>query len=161
MSAGYNIKFDKSDFKELKKMQREHPAAFKKALEKGAIQLMTWMNDGSPREDRTPPIRWGILRGSASAFVGNKFVGVAPSTARGVPTPAKSYEAPSPMRVTIIYNTNYAARMHEWKGGWGEKTIQAGNAGNKWIEKHLIADKDAFMEVVAEAFKKEAKLDSA
>ena len=32
-----------------------------------------------------------------------------------------------------------------------------GDAGNKWVEKHLQADKDALMQVIAKEFKRIAK----
>lgn len=125
------------------------------ALAQVAIQMMTWMNTGSPAEPLKPPIRFGTLRGSASAFVGKKLIGTAPSEG-GDPTPAMSYDAEDNV-VTVVYNTDYAAKMHEWKGGWGPYTLQDGNAGAKWIEKHIMADSPLAMAGLAEILKERAK----
>lgn len=144
----------------LKKLQKQSPQHFDKAMQKGAIQFLTWANNGSKNESRKPPIRWGVLRGSSSAFVGDKLV----QTFR-IPIKSGADEAPSPLKdykgkelvITWIWNTDYAAKMHEWKGGWGKFTEQDGDAGNKWLEKHLRADRDDLMKMIAIEFKKEAK----
>lgn len=147
----------------LKKLQRKSPAIFKKAMEKGAIQFLTWANTGSKLEKRTPPIRWGVLRGSSSAFVGNKLVTTfqqsIKSGAPEKPTPATSHAALAALIITWVWNTNYAWKMHEWgkkpKQKWGKFTLQAGNAGNKWLEKHLQRDRNDLMKVIGLEFKKE------
>lgn len=125
------------------------------AMAQVAVQMMTWMNTGSPNEPLKPPIRFGTLRGSASAFVGSKLIGVAPSEG-GEPTPATAYSANANI-ITIVYNTDYAAKMHEWKGGWGKYTTQDGSAGAKWIEKHIIADAPLAMQGIAEILKARSK----
>lgn len=139
------------DLSGLKKLQRKSPALFAKALEKPAIQMLTWMNTGSPRESRTPPIRTGVLRGSGTAFVGGKLVATTPS-AGADGTPAGSSNADG-LNVHWVFNTDYAAKMHEYEGEWGEFTEQAKDAGNKWMEKHIIADRQAFAAFVAKEFK--------
>lgn len=145
----------------LANLQKKSPQAFKKALKVAAIQFINWANTGSKQEPRTPPIRWGVLRGSSSAFVGSKMVAVFPINiepgAPEEPTPAQTHSAPA-LTITWAWNTDYANKMHEWKGNWGKFTLQAANAGNKWLEKHLRADKDALMKVIGMEFKKEAKL---
>lgn len=144
------------DLKPLKRLQQKSPKAFEKSMEVAAIQFLTWCNRGSKAESRTPPIRWGVLRGSSSAFVGNKLVAIyTPHQVGGETTPAKS-GGMAGLIITWVWNTDYAAKMHEWKGGWGKFTIQAGNAGNKWLEKHLRYDRDALMDVIRIQFKKEA-----
>ena len=125
------------------------------ALAQVAVQMLTWMNTGSPNEPLKPPIRFGTLRGSGSAFVGDKLIGVAPSEG-GEPTPATSLSAPD-YTITVVYNTDYAAKMHEWKGGWGPYTTQDGNAGAKWIEKHINADGPLAMAGFAEILRERAK----
>lgn len=150
-----------TNLKPLQRLQRQSPTLFAKAMERGAIQFLTWANTGSMNESRTPPIRWGVLRGSSSAFVGNKLVATFPinvdSSAPESPTPAEA-GGTAGLVITWAWNTDYAAKMHEWRGGWGKFTIQAGNAGNKWLEKHLRADRDALMKMIAIEFKREAKL---
>lgn len=142
------------DLRGLKALQRRSPAMFAKALERPAIQMLTWMNTGSPRESRTPPIRTGVLRGSGTAFVGGKLVATTPS-AGGTPTPAGTSGAPTPLTVHWTYNTDYASKMHERPEGssWGAFTEQAQDAGSKWMEKHVIADREAFAAFVAKEFK--------
>lgn len=157
------LDFSRSDMANLQKLIKKSPAAFRKAQEIASLQLLTWMNTGSggTSESRKPPIRWGILRGSSSAFVGAVKVGDYPITikagAKETISPASSYVAPD-NTTTIVYNTDYAAKMHEWEGGWGEFTERDGDAGNKWIEKHLQADKDLFVKVLGIEFKKETRL---
>jgi hypothetical protein len=141
----------------LRKLARISKPNFIKAMEKAAIQFLTWCNNGSPREPRKPPIRWGILRGSSSAFVGKKLVSIFQINTSGAieaPTPAQSHAADA-TTATWVWNTDYATRMHEWRGSWGRFTLQDGNAGNKWLEKHLRKDRNALMELVATEFRKE------
>jgi hypothetical protein len=146
----------------LKKLQRKSPKAFNKAMKIGAIQFLTWANTGQGGvSNKKPPIRFGVLRGSASAFVGGKLVQVYPQPIKAgadeSPTPARSHSAPED-QITWVWNTDYATKMHEWKGGWGKFTQQDMNAGNKWLEDHLKADKKALRDVIGMEFKKELGL---
>jgi len=147
------------NLKPLQKLQQKSPKHFRTAAEKGAIQFLTWANNGSKNETRKPPIRWGVLRGSSSSFVGNKFLSVFPinvkTGALEQPTPAKSYSGKD-LVLTWCWNTDYAAKMHEHQGGWGKFTLQDGDAGNKWIERHLRRDKNDLMKMIAIEFKKAA-----
>lgn len=158
-----SMDFKKNDLKNLERLVRRSPGAFKKAQEKASLQLLTWMNTGSggTSESRKPPIKWGVLRGSSSAFVGNSKVGDfkinVDARSKEQISPATSYSAPDGT-TTIVYNTEYAAKMHEWKGGWGEATERDGDSGEKWIERHLQADKDLFMKVIGIEFKKDVGL---
>ena len=148
-----NIKLDK--FKNVSKKSMNN------ALEKGSIQMLTWANNGSPKESATPPIRWGVLRGSSSAFVGDKSTYVFPQDvsqeATEDATPAISYKG-NESTITIVYNVNYAFKMHEEKGkSWeqlGPFSEQAKNVSDKWLEKHLAADKDILFEMIAKIVKK-------
>lgn len=142
------------DMEPLKKLQKRSPKIFQKAMEKGAIQFLTWANDGSPRESRRPPIRWGVLRGSASAFVGGKLVAVSPVGSDG--EPLTTYQDVD-TTISWIWNAPYAAKMHEHTGNWGPYTTQDSNAGNKWLEKHLQADKEALLKMIEVEFWKAAK----
>ena len=151
----------KKDFRALEKMMRRDPEAFFIAMSRAAVQMLNWCNLGSARDSRKPPIRWGVLRGSSSAFIGNKLIGTFPQAispgAGESPTPAVSHQA-KPTVLTFVWNTDYATKMHEWKGGWGDFTIQDGDAGNKWLERHLQADKNDLMKLISTEFKKEAGL---
>lgn len=140
---------------QLKTLQTSREADLRFALAQVAVQMLTWMNTGSPNEPLKPPIRFGTLRGSGSVFVGKKLIGIAPNEG-GDPTPATSFQGPD-WTITIVYNTSYAAKMHEWKGGWGPYTTQDGSAGAKWIEKHIDADGPLAMAGLAEILKERAK----
>lgn len=131
---------------------------FETAMARAALQFLTWSNVGSAKSSRKPPIRWGILRGSSSVFVGDKLISVFPQNVKAGSgekiSPAKQY-AGKPTVMTAVWNTEYATIMHEWEGGWGDFTKQDGDAGAKWLEEHLKADKDDLMEMVTVEFKKE------
>lgn len=150
LSMGRNLK-------RLDRFMKKDPERFTRALEIAATQFLTWANTGQGPSSAKPPIRFGILRGSSSAFVGGKLVEVYPQNIKPgsgeSPTPAKTHSAPD-TQVTWVWNTDYAKKMHEWQGGWGEFTRQDGDAGNKWLEKHLQADKNALFEVIGKEYKK-------
>lgn len=149
----------RTDLSALLSLQKKSPALFHEAMKIGAIQLLTWCNVGSSKESRKPPIRFGVLRGSSSAFVGNELVQVFPQSikagAKESPSPATAHNAKK-LTITVVYNTNYAARMHEGQYNPGEVSAQDGDAGNKWVEKHLEADKEILMALIAKEFKKRA-----
>lgn len=147
------------DLKGLRKMLRANDQLFAKALERPAIQMLTWMNVGSVREPRTPPLKTGTLKGSGSAFVGSKLVGTTPNTSEagsggGKPTPATASNAPTPTTVHWVYNTDYAAKMHEWPRAYSALSQAAGAVDNKWMEAHIRADREAFAEFVAKDYGK-------
>ena len=138
----------------LARLQKQSPKYFKEAQKRGAIQFLNWANNGSAKSSKKPPIRWGVLRGSSSAFVGGDLVMKFPYVVKeGMVTPAENYSGKD-LVITWCWNTDYAAKMHEWTGGWGKFTLQDGNAGNKWIEEHLQADKEDLMKVIGEEFKR-------
>lgn len=150
------------DLSPLNGLARKSPGAFVKALKRGAIQFLNWSNLGSANSPRKPPIRFAVLRASSSAFVGKEFVTSFQTAVKGGgserPTPARSVGSAPPTRVTWVWNTDYATRMHEWTGNWGPVTVQDGDAGRKWLEEHLEADRDSFYDVVRREFQKEAGL---
>lgn len=153
------------DLSPLKKLQRQSPEKFKRAMEKGGIAFLNWANLGSRKCTRKPPIRWGVLRGSSSAFVGSKLVTtfpqvltpvIAPGMAQMSATPAKSYSG-KPLVITWCWNTEYARKMHEWgknpNEGWGPATRRDLDAGNQWLLMHLDKDRNDLMKVIAKEFK--------
>jgi hypothetical protein len=154
--SSFHFNFTRSEMTGLKMLQKKSPVAFRKAQEVAALQMLTWMNDGSPVCPAKPPIDWGTLRGSSSAFLGNELVGVARNAGVDA-TPALSWSAAKDT-TSWVWNTDYAARMHEHEGNWGPKTAADPGAGNKWVEKHLAADKEIYLKLVCSVFKKEAGL---
>jgi hypothetical protein len=156
-----SMKFKEKPFPELQPLIKKSPNAFKNAQKKGAIQFLNWANNGSAKETRKPPIRWGVLRGSSSAFVGSELVQTYDipimAGADERPTPAQSHNAKDD-QMTWVWNTDYATKMHETNYKPGPFTAQDGNAGPKWLEKHLNADKDDLMKVIGMEYKKETGL---
>jgi len=146
------------DLTSLQRLQRISGPALQRAEEKGALQFLTWANTGSggSKSPAKPPIRFGILRGSSSTFVNGKLVGVYPQNIRSgtieKPTPAKSTNKKN---IVWVWNTGYATKMHEGEYELGEFSAKDGNAGPKWIEKHLQADKEALIDFIGEEFFKE------
>lgn len=149
------------NLKPLEALAKKSPAAFKKGMKKGALQFLTWANTGTGKSSKKPPIRFGVLRGSSSAFVGGELVDtykiIIKPGAKESPSPATSHSAPM-TTITWVWNTSYAAKMHEWNGPWGPFTIQDGNAGAKWVEDHLKADRDALIEMIGSEVKSELGL---
>lgn len=158
LSIGPNIKMT-MDLSPLKKLQKKSPESFKKAMARGGIQFLTWANTGSASSSKKPPIRFGVLRGSSSAFIGNELIMTYPQNikpeADEQPTPAKTNDYAKDLTLVFVWNTDYAAKMHEWKGTWGPFTEQDGDAGNKWLEEHLQADREDLMEMIGKEFAKE------
>lgn len=157
-----NTQLRVTDTMDIPRLMRTSSASFQKAKEKMGVQMLTWMNAGSPNESATPPIRWGVLRGSSTVFVGGSLVGIYPQkihTGAGEEiTPATSYDGKKEV-VTVVWNTNYAYKMHEERGKkWqdlGPFSAQSGNATDKWVEKHLNADKESLYELMATIIRKE------
>ena len=129
-----------------------------------ALQFLQWTNQGSPREQVVPPIATGNLRGSASVFVGPVLI----QTTRGEEpdgTPATDTDERNMDNVTIVYNTAYAAKLHEsmdWTPGGNppnkeveHNPAKVANVGNKWVEKHMKADAQAFFQMYADLLKAE------
>jgi hypothetical protein len=121
-----------------------------------ALQLLNNCANGSPKEPVVPPIWIGYLRGSGSVFVNDKFISATPAIAGS--TPLRNFKVQlkeGQTIISIIYNTPYAARLHEKKWEPGAKSIKAGNVGNKWIERHLKADAAELMWLYGTILKKE------
>jgi hypothetical protein len=145
----------------LKTLSFAFPKAVNRGMKKGADTLLDWMNEGSSKESRTPPVYYGDLIESSSVFVGSDLAGAggrAQGAKPGAGTlnadPLTNYNGKS-FTITVIYNSSYAAKMHEWMGGWGKYTRARKDAGNKWVEKHLQADKDELMKIIGKSIKRE------
>jgi hypothetical protein len=135
----------------MRAFQVKHEKVSEMALGKVGLQLINWIVNGSSREGVVPPVKTGLLRGSGSVFVGNKFIGATPRFS-GLGTPNQSYEG-KPNEVTVGFNTRYAAKLHEEKFKLGLVSMQSGNVGNKYVEKHLKADGKALFAFYAKLLK--------
>ena len=120
-----------------------------------AKQLLNWSNQGSANDSVVPPIDTGNLRGSASVFIGSVLV----QNTRGEygeGTPLLTHSDTNNV-ITIIYNTAYAAWLHENPMGevWqpGPKSVLSGDVGDKWLERHLKADGASLLEMYASLLK--------
>jgi hypothetical protein len=133
------------------KFKASNPKVQEEALVKAGLQLLNWIVNGSPKESVVPPVLTGQLRGSGSVFVGNKFISATPDQS-GKGEPNTSYNAPNNV-ITVGFNTSYAAKLHEtaWNPGVGSQ--RSGNVGNKFIRKHLAADKDLLFSFIAKIYR--------
>jgi hypothetical protein len=121
-----------------------------------ALQLLNNCANGSPGSPVKPPIWTGYLRGSGSVFVNGKFISATPGIAGSTPLRQLAIQAKGTETIiSVVYNTDYAAWLHEevWKPG--AKSVKAGNVGNKWIERHLNADGAELMWLYGKILKKE------
>lgn len=125
------------------------------ALANAGLALLNWIIKGSTKETRQPPIDTGLLWGSGSVFVNDKLIGISPPV-NGQGTPNTDY---SPMTtknkpiMTVGFNTSYAAAVHEKTYNLGKRSREQKDAGNKFLEKHLISDKELLMEGIAKYMK--------
>lgn len=141
------------------------PKAREKGLFAFGLQLLNNTVNGSPNEASRPPIKDGRLRGSGSVFVGNKKVGDT-STFSGTSggTPATSSGESNPNVITVGFNTEYAARMHEhlepygtpdpWFGKTLKAHMDAADVTGKFLERHLKADKEELFFLYAKIYRK-------
>ena len=120
------------------------------------LQLLSNVVNGSERTSVVPPIDTGHLRGSASVFVGDKFI--KDSRDQYPDGKPNSSHADKVEVITVGFDTPYAARLHE--GFWtpGGKKPSKGNidnpnksadAGRKFVEDHLKADKEDLLQAFA------------
>lgn len=153
-AAGIEIKSNLDDgIKKFKKVSKDQD--FKGKTQMG-FALMNAILNGSSRERVVPPVATGHLRGSGSLFVGGKLVGEAPKfKGRGIPN--KSFRA-NDDTITVGFNTEYAVYTHEKDFIPGPVSQQSGDVGNKWMEKHLMADKEDLMKLYGTLMEK--RLDS-
>lgn len=117
-----------------------------------ALQFLNWCNRGSANDSTVPPIKTGNLRGSASVFVGPVLIQDTRGQ-YGTGTPAQSCSDAMNV-ITIVYNTIYAAKMHEDTWEPGDVSQRSGDVGNKWLEKHMTADGKDLLEMYAMLLKK-------
>jgi len=132
-------------------LQKQSNEKIEKAMAKGALEFIRWCNTGSSKESAVPPIKWGVLRGSTSVFVGKKLVTVwkqrTKNGGKEVPEPLTEYDGKDNV-ITIVYNTTYAAKVHEAENiQYSERSLNAG-AEKKWLEKHLFADKNDLYQLI-------------
>jgi hypothetical protein len=133
---------------------RPATGAHRIAMTKTGIQILNWSLNGSANSSVVPPIWTGELRGSGSVFVESECVHTSKGEYPGG-RPCETYSAGND-KIAVGYNTAYAARLHETKWTPGPRSAQSGDVGNKWLEKHLNADKTAAMKMYAAILKKES-----
>jgi hypothetical protein len=121
---------------------------------------LDWANNGSTNSSAKPFILHGFLRGSSGAFVSGKFIMTAPGYKIDPANPPAFATSMSERFQTVwVWNAAYAASLHEDETLTpGPRSQQDGSAGAKWAEKHLEADKKAWLQVVTTEFLKETGL---
>ena len=125
-----------------------------KAKTRMGLDAINFVVNGSSKESVVPPVLMGILRASGSVHVGSVFVGGNNLYPASGATPNKSH-TDNPDTVTLGFNTSYAAKMHETDWMPGPVSRQSGDTGNKFLQKHLDADKEVLVAVYAAVLKKE------
>jgi len=127
-----------------------------------ASSLLNWTVNGSINEPVVPPIMTGQLRGSGSVFVGSELIHTTKGEyAQGTPNLSHNDNVNV---ITVGFNTSYAVKMHEtkWIAGGKIPSKQVknnpniiGDVGNKFLERHLIADGKDLIKLYAKILKKE------
>ena len=118
-----------------------------------ALSLLNWTVNGSINEPVVPPILTGTLRGSGSVFVGSELIHTTKGEyAQGTPNLSHNDDINV---ITVGFNTSYAVKMHETDWEPGTYSEQSGDVGNKFLERHLIADGKDLIKLYAKILKKE------
>lgn len=136
----------------------------KEARKKGmmvlGLQLLNNVVNGSPNEPRVTPIFQGFLRGSGSVFFEKELLATSAkfgfSKKSSDVRPNESYQGKKD-EVTIGFNAPYATKMHETDWTPGPVSAQSGDVGNKFLERHLKADRKELFQLYADVHKKDWK----
>ena len=161
------MKFDfKINDNELKKKlgraSRAYLSAAYRGVYRAGLQQLTWVVQGSPKINKTPPIKTAFLRSAGQVLVNGR----AAYTALDIGVSSKKGQAekinlgtrkPNTYNFEIVFNAKYAAKME--KGGYnlGEKSKQAGNAGPKFLESHIKGDKEMILQGIADFIKQKVR----
>lgn len=150
MSKAIDFKIDLRSFnKNHRRLARGFPKLFKRARSAADVQMITWMNEGSIKEPGKPPILTGALRGSATAFTGDRRV----KSFGGEFSPLMN-DVRGEDQSTFVYNAPYATKMHEtWTPPGGPFSRQDKDVTAQWITKHLKKDKQIYVKVIASFMK--------
>ena len=156
----FDFKINDNDLrKKLGKISRAHLSAAYRGVYAAGLQQLTWVVQGSPKINKTPPIRTAFLRSAGQVLVNGRPA----YTALDIGVTSKKGQAkkinsgtrkPNIYNFEIIFNARYAEKME--KGGYnlGELSKQAGNAGPQFLESHMKGDKEAILEGIAKYIKK-------
>ena len=141
----------------LRKFKIRSEEVLERAIGRACFQLINFVVNGSPKNNTVPPIKTGLLRGSGSAFVANKFIGALPPV-NGKGEPITAYNGKKNVG-TVIFNTSYATKLHEttWTPNPESSTREKGVIGNKFLEKHLDTDREFLMKLITETIAKDMK----
>jgi hypothetical protein len=133
--------------KEYKKLFEANDMYAKKQV---AVALLEFTLSGSSKEAAVPPIDTGMLRGSASVFVANEWIAGADThtdfqNKSGSGTNDKDI-------ITVGFNVDYAALVHEHEGSYSERSIADG-AKTKFLERHIQRDGKTLIQTYADIIK--------
>lgn len=154
-------------------------------LDRSAARVGLAIIDDAVNEAPTPPIDTGFLRGSAVAYANGEKIHFDPGGKKAswsnqpptIPTPKGK------IQIQIIFDTPYAAHMHEdispgkigkgklqdtgddgskpdtipvgQKVGLGPKSRQAGNVGPKFLQQKLDVNRNKYSQMFARALAQE------
>ena len=156
----FKFDLDDSEFrKKLGKISGGNLRAASRAVRRAGLQQLAWVVQGSPQVNKTPPIKTAFLRSAGQVLVNGRPA----YTALDIGVTSKKRQAkkinsgtrkPDTYNFEIIFNAEYAERMEKGPYNLGEISIQAGNAGPKFLESHMKGDKEMILQGIAEYIKK-------
>jgi hypothetical protein len=147
-----SLVFDTSDFdkKFMNIIKRTIPELTEKGLGRATLQLL---ND-CVMEIPTVPLKEGWLRGSGSAFVQNKLIGMSSfGKKKFANADHADYLGYGNFIGVVGFNAPYAARLHE---GVGFRFTEP-SSGAKYLESKLHRNKDRYAEIIANTIKEGGK----
>lgn len=132
------------------------------AVKRAGLQQLTWVVQGSPAVNKTPPIRTAFLRSAGQVLVNGQpaytALDIGVSSKKGQAKKINSgTRRPNTYNFEIIFNAVYAAKME--KGGYnlGRISKQAGNAGPQFLESHIKGDKEMILEGITAFIKQKVR----
>jgi len=119
------------------------PGLINKGLGQAGMQLLR----DTVMERPTVPMKEGTLRGSGSIFVDNKLVQVSPFGKKG--KAAGSCSGMKKDMAMVVFNTEYAARLHEAEGF----KFTEPSSGPKYLESKMIRYGKGYFKLIANIIK--------
>ena len=160
MASKFQINSDKM-LKNLAQYRKKALQASYRATRRAGLQQLTWVVQGSPKNNKTPPIRTAFLRSAGQVFIDGKPAYSAYDNLRiqskenGKPQIARAgQKKKDSYTFTVVFNTQYAAKMEKGPYKLGEKSARAGNVGPNFLSSHILSDRVALLEGIAKYIKK-------
>lgn len=117
------------------------------AVETGMAQACMSMWNDAVMQEPTAPLLVGNLRGSATVAINGKVIGGGPRRApTGFATGIKAGE----MIGEVIFNTEYAAHLHEHP----EYQFTEPGSGGKWLEQKSVQNERKYLSIMVSVIKR-------